>query len=299
MCFLVMCGVVVGALWGWGMQWEGGTPIGAMAILFGVLVSIAMLCGTLRAVLTGGNPAVWVIIMCSIVVGASFRWGMPVWAIASLTGMMICAFFWSVPDRVDGAARGTTTRPPAAAPRWARRVLASLGSTLRRVWGMLAWALASLWAVLGWRFVAVCRPIMRWVVVVCRPIMRWVAVGAGWVWRMLGWAISSLWGMLAWAFNTLWAGLVWAFDRLVTAWFWAVDTIGYLGNPQPSTLNPQPSTLNPQPSTLNPQPSTLNPQGIAGVLGIVVLGPAAAEVPFSLSLLLSSLELSDTNVYEP
>ena len=49
--------------------------------------------------------------------------------------------------------------------------------------------------------------------------------------------------------------------------------------PQPSSRNPQTSHLNPQPSPLTPQPSTLK--------------------PLSSSSLLSSLELSDTRVYEP
>ena len=50
------------------------------------------------------------------------------------------------------------------------------------------------------------------------------------------------------------------------------------GHVQPSTLNPQPSTLNPTPYTPHPTPYTPT---------------------FSSSLLLSSLELRDTKVYEP
>ena len=61
-------------------------------------------------------------------------------------------------------------------------------------------------------------------------------------------------------------------------------------HPQPSTLHPQPYTLNPQPCTLNPTPSTLNPNPQT---------PTQAGSFFLSSLLLSSPELSDTQVYEP
>ena len=71
--------------------------------------------------------------------------------------------------------------------------------------------------------------------------------------------------------------------------------------PQPSTLNSQPSTLNPQPSTLNPQPSTLNPQPSTKERGTFPRRPATAlqvlthqNIHSSQALLLSSLELGDT-----
>ena len=64
--------------------------------------------------------------------------------------------------------------------------------------------------------------------------------------------------------------------------------------PQLSTLNPQPSTLNPQPSTLNPQPSTLHPQAGSRACRHTCSGHRSSS-----SLLLSSLELSDTTIYEP
>jgi len=56
-------------------------------------------------------------------------------------------------------------------------------------------------------------------------------------------------------------------------------------NPKPYNLDPKPETLNPKPETQNPKPETL-------------MYPPEQSALFS-SLLLSSLELSDTQVYEP
>ena len=72
-------------------------------------------------------------------------------------------------------------------------------------------------------------------------------------------------------------------------------------NPKPQSLNPEPlnfnSTLkpNPNPQPPNLKPQTLNPEPRTGQRRSHVL----PEHGLSSSLLLSRLELSDTNVYEP
>ena len=80
--------------------------------------------------------------------------------------------------------------------------------------------------------------------------------------------------------DVLAARSVWAFGPDVNGTPSTLNTRTSTLNTQHSTFNTQHSTLNTQHSTLNTQHSTLNTQP-------------------SSSLLLSSLELSDTQVYEP
>ena len=168
-------------------------------MLLGVL---AVALETLWAGLVWENGAGCCLIMCSVVGGAVWGWGLPgtsFWGLASLCGMLVLAL-----------------------------------ATLRAVKNGTART----------------------------GFMGWVVSRASWVWKMLGRALGILarvflkifdvlciaLGFLVQALGMSWAALVKVFDRLVTAWFWAVETIGYLG--------------------------------IAGVFGIVVLGPVAAQVVF-------------------
>ena len=85
----------------------------------------------------------------------------------------------------------------------------------------------------------------------------------------------------------------------------------YTLHPEPHTLHPTPYTLHPTPYTLHPTPYTLHPRGAAGgdraggeggevgrggESSLLSREAAAVQV---LPLSLSSLELSDTHVYEP
>jgi len=86
-------------------------------------------------------------------------------------------------------------------------------------------------------------------------------------------------------------------DLLVTGLAVGLMTLVVVGaalmvNPTPETLHPTPYTLHPTPYTLHPTPYTLS------LMTLVVVG-AALLVTLLPSLLLSSLELRDTQVYEP